>query len=320
MTRGVKIALRAAAAGALLAVVIWIANPRDLARTLAGIDLAVFTAAVGLSILANLASAVRWAHLARLLDLRAPLRRMIVFYARGMTLNALLPGATLSGDVLRSYQLHQLGNPLSAATVSVIFDRASGLWILCLLSLAFALLALGPFGLAPPEFVRARIGTLYFAALALAVVVPLVLIAVSPHLPLPPSGKLHRLLESAFALLHRLRHSPSKLLTQVAVSLLVQLLSSAALMLCGRAIGVDLPYWLAAALAAPIFIMAAVPLSFGGWGTREVAAVAVMGAVGIGAQHAAATAILYGVSATIQAALAAPLFMKSWRHATSTEA
>lgn len=317
MSRTLKLTLRAAAAVILLAIVVWIANPRDLARTLASIDLNVFALGVVLSILSNLASAVRWAHLARLLDLRAPIGRLVVLYARGMTLNALLPGATLSGDVLRSYQLHQLGNPLGAATVSVIFDRASGLWILCLVSLAFGLLALGPFGLAPPQVIHVHANAVYFGLLVLAVIVPLALIVASPHLPLPPRGKLHHLVVSALALLHRLRHQPSQLVAQVFVSLLVQLLSSAALMLCARAVGVVLPYWLAAALAAPIFIMAAVPLSFGGWGTREVAAVAVMGAVGIGAQHAAATSILYGVSATIQAALAAPLFAKSWRRANS---
>ena len=66
------------------------------------------------SIAANLVSAIRWAAIARALGMRAPTGRLILMYARGITTNMLLPGATLSGDLLRSYQLAGLGNPSCA--------------------------------------------------------------------------------------------------------------------------------------------------------------------------------------------------------------
>src|SRR6478752_3180618 len=61
-----------------------------------------------------------------------------------MTMNVLLPGATVSGDVLRAYQLGRLGhNTLLRAGASVLLDRLSGLWILCARSLASLGVALG---------------------------------------------------------------------------------------------------------------------------------------------------------------------------------
>jgi uncharacterized membrane protein YbhN (UPF0104 family) len=310
MTRAVKLSARIAAAVALLALVVWLAHPQHLLRVLAAIDVRVFGLAVILSILANLASAVRWASIARLLGLRAPTPPLVAAYARGVTLNALLPGATLSGDLFRSYQLHQLGNPLPGATLSVMLDRASGLWVLCLMSLGFAATA-WVFGLLASVARVPHLSTVYLGLLAAATAAPLVLLfAAVPWLRAPRWGMWAELYAHAAEIGGHLR-APRTLAKQIVLSLIVQLLSAAALWLCARAIGVSLPYWLVAALAAPIFILAAVPVSLGGWGTREVAAVAVLAAVGINAEQAAATSILYGVCAVAQAALAAPLFLKS---------
>ena len=64
-----------------------------------------FALAVLVSIASNILSAMRWAVIARGLALIAPTARLILMYARAITTNMLLPGATLSGDLLRSVQL-----------------------------------------------------------------------------------------------------------------------------------------------------------------------------------------------------------------------
>jgi uncharacterized membrane protein YbhN (UPF0104 family) len=53
--------------------------------------------------------------------------------------------------------------------------------------------------------------------------------------------------------------------------------------------------------AAPTFILASLPISVGGWGTREAAAVAAFAAVGVPAPAAVAMALLYGLAALVQA-------------------
>jgi glycosyltransferase 2 family protein len=89
----------------------------------------------------------------------------------------------------------------------------------------------------------------------------------------------------------------------------VQVFSAAALWLFGFAAGVELTYAVMFACAAPIFIMGAMPLGWGGFGARELSAVVVLGVLDVAADQATATALLYGISAVLQGVLAAPLFL-----------
>ena len=63
------------------------------------------------------------------------------------------------------------------------------------------------------------------------------------------------------------------------------------------------------AAAAPIFIMAALPIGVAGFGAREAAAVVVLGFVGVPGDQAFTVGLLYGLAAVVQGILAAPLFL-----------
>jgi hypothetical protein len=54
--------------------------------------------------------------------------------------------------------------------------------------------------------------------------------------------------------------------------------------------------------------MASLPIGFAGFGTREVAAVVVLGALGVPSEQATATGLLYGMATVVQGILGAPLF------------
>jgi len=77
----------------------------------------------------------------------------------------------------------------------------------------------------------------------------------------------------------------------------------------GFAAGVQLSYPVMLAAAAPIFIMGAMPLGWGGFGARELSAVVVLGALGVAPEQATVTALLYGISMVLQGVVAAPLFL-----------
>jgi glycosyltransferase 2 family protein len=268
----VKIALRLVAGAALLVLVIWYVDPRTLARSLTGVNPWLFACAVGVAIMSNLFSALRWSFIARRLGLSAPLKGTLLMYARAVTANMMLPGAFVSGDVLRSYQLSRLGNPLATSAWSVFLDRFSGLWILCAMS-ALAAAALGYWG--------------YAAILAGAFVVPLL------PVPLPKN------LGSARPLLVR----------STWYSCVVQLIAAGTLWICAQSIGLSVSYGLMLAAAAPIFIMAALPIGVAGFGAREAAAVAVLGVAGVPGDQAFMVGLLYGLAAVAQGILAAPLFL-----------
>jgi hypothetical protein len=54
--------------------------------------------------------------------------------------------------------------------------------------------------------------------------------------------------------------------------------------------------------------MAAVPIGVAGFGTRELAAVGVLGLLGVAADRAAATGLLVGLCGVLMGLMAAPLF------------
>lgn len=303
---GIRI-LRFIAASCLLAAVIWYANPAKLAKTLSSVELRWFAMAVAAAILASIASALRWAHIARLFSLAAPTLPLIAIYGRGVTINNLLPGATLSGDMLRAYQLHRLGNPLGASTLSVVLDRFSGLWVLCLVSVVAAALWSGTNSLTHDPALAQKL-TLYATLLG-----GLILLPFSPLPRFEPKGqgKLDRLIRSWNNLTQQLALFRANLPKTALQSVAVQFFSTLAFWLGGISVGLDISYWLVLALCAPVFIIAALPVGIGGWGTREFAAVLVFGFAGVSGETAAATAILYGLCAVIQGILYAPLFLLS---------
>ena len=251
-------------------------------------DLYWFALGLACSIVSNLISAARWAAIARGLGLTAPLPPAAASYFRGMTMNVLLPGATVSGDLLRGYELSRGGNPLLRSGLSVLLDRLSGLWVLCAMSLValLAALALGMLVL------DATIGV-YIAGLVVGLALP--------WLPIPHT-KWDATRREALA-------SGGPVFSSIWLSVLVQVFSSAALWLFGYAAGLTLSYPVMFAAAAPIFIMGAMPLGWGGFGARELSAVVVLGVLDVMADQATATALLYGISSVLQGVLAAPLFL-----------
>lgn len=255
---------------------------------LKGVDARWFALGLAASIASNVISAARWAAIARGLALVAPLPHAIASYFRGMTMNVLLPGATVSGDLLRGYELSKQGNPLLRSGLSVLLDRLSGLWVLCAMSLVALLVALA-LGMVS---IDKTIGV-YIAGLALGLALP--------WLPVP------------FERWEKVRRDAlvggGPVLSSIWLSVLVQVFSAAALWLFGFAAGVELTYAVMFACAAPIFIMGAMPLGWGGFGARELSAVVVLGVLDVAADQATATALLYGISALLQGVLAAPLFL-----------
>lgn len=301
MTRGA--ALRLAAAGALLAAVIHVAEPAALIATLRQTDRDWLLLGLVAALLSNVASALRWRALTAWLGAAVSPSFALLAYFRAMALNALLPGAVVGGDLYRALALRQAGLPTLDAGLSVLLDRVSGLWVLLALGVGALPFAASSMALAlslslSPDWIDLSCA----AATVLLLTAPLLLVA------RPIKGG------RAFAALARVqsRLRRPRVLQQYALqmgaSLVVQALSIAALACGGRALGLDLSPAVWATVAAPIFLMAALPVSVGGWGTREAAAAAVLAAFGVPAAQAVAVALIYGVFGLLQAALGGLLF------------
>jgi uncharacterized membrane protein YbhN (UPF0104 family) len=311
------LSLRLLAALALLALAAWLVGLRALLEQVRRVDPVWFALAVLAVAAAQWISAARWISIAGILGLKAPARDLRLAYAQAMAINVVLPGATLGGDTLRSVRLQRLGNPLGESALSVLLDRASGLWILCLLSLCTGLGlvfsghldALHLPGSAARLDVRS-IAWAYLGALSAAVALPFVPLRV-PMASARARGGSSRLL-ARLAELHELTVARGRPLARsLWISLLVQVLSALALWLCQIAAGGAAGYLAVQAIAAPVFIAGVVPLSYGGFGARELMALLAFPLVGVDPQTAVTAGALYGVSAVLLGLAAAPLLATS---------
>lgn len=297
------LALRLAISFILLGAIVWAVDGAGLWSRLASADFSWFLLAVAFGILANIVSAWRWLIISRHLGLSATAVHLLPAYGRGVTLNTILPGATLGGDAYRAVALQKLGNPMLQAAASVALDRLSGLWALFVIS-GFAWLALLPLqaetGIEPVSV------HLHLIGITLAVASPFLARALANRLTLDPHALPSRLLSLA---------AETACLAQVtfASSAFVQIATIAALWSALHAITPEVPVLYLTAIAAPVFLATALPVSVGGYGTREAAMAAYYALAGLPADIAVAGALLHGLAVTLQGALWAPLFLLDHR-------
>ena len=299
--------LRIALAPVLLLGVLWFVDLQDVLRQLRQAHPGWLAAALACSVASNLASAWRWRSLVHWLGHGLAAARAFRLYFQAMALGALLPGAVVGGDVFRAVALRRGGMDTLAAGLSVLLDRLSGLWMLWVLAALAAAwawqggaqAALLAWGLPQPgAVVPVAVAALLLAAPAAA----LWLVRRRPG-----QGRLARLAQRPGA--------AAEFGRQLQQSALVQLLSVGALACGGRALGLELPYGVYAIVAAPTFLMAALPVSFGGWGTREAAAALSLAPFGVAAPVAVAVSLLYGLVALPQALAGLGLLLAQRRQA-----
>ena len=301
MSRAHKAALRALIGLGLLAALLVLAKPQALWATLRGADWRWLALGLGSAIASNVLSAWRWRLLVLFLGGKVRFRDALRWYFQAIGLNSLLPGAVVGGDVYRALMLRRAGQAPAAAGWSVVLDRVSGLWMLC---------AIGGLGAAACAEVLAP-----WLRLPVTIFAPLLLAGTALWLALP--WALPALLGQrprAGGWLAPLRLAAARpdfrrqLGWQAAASVAVQLLSATALAAGALALGVQQPLAVWAWAIAPVFLMAALPLSVGGWGTREAAAVAALAPFGVAAPAAVGVAVVYGLYGLAQGALGALAF------------
>ena len=299
MKRPHKALLRGLLGLALLGAVLALADPARVLAKLRQAHPGWLLAGLAAAVASNVVSALRWRALARWLGADLHVGDACRWYFQAIGLNALLPGAVVGGDVYRAVVLRRAGQDTLASSWSVVLDRVSGLWMLC---------AIGGLGAAACADVLApwlRLPAGVFIALMLAGTALWLL------LPWALPALLRRWCPGWLAPLRTAALRPdfgAQLGWQVLASVAVQILSAAALAGGGLALGVQLSPAAWAFAIAPVFLMAALPVSVGGWGTREAAAVAALAPFGVAAPAAVGVGVIYGVYGLAQGALGALAF------------
>lgn len=256
--------------------------------SLTAIDRTTVAGAIGLLLLQPVLIGVRWWLLLRQYDSRSTFPSLAGVSWFSVFANQFLP-AGLGGDAVRIYYARRLGNRLGAATASVLMDR-----ILALVALVLLVVGLAP---SLPTTIDRR---LVFALGGLCAVCVVLIIGAylmvrrSWHLTLQ-SPLIQRLMTLTHYVLRTLSY-PLQTLLALSVSITVHLLSFAAFILIARSIGIAVATAPMVAVTALLTFIQIIPISIGGWGVREVAAVSLLGLLGVEPGSALLASLLLGFS------------------------
>lgn len=240
--------------------------------------LELWLAAVGLFLLAQVASAVRWRLLAEPLGFHRPLRQFLGFYFVGMFFNLLLP-TSVGGDVVRAWYLDGGSGRKLPAFLSVFVDRFSGLVIL--LGLACIADLLCPVTL--PSWIGLSVwGTAACALLGLLCLPRLSRCAERKHLHRgAPRIGLRALTLSVSDSLALLFGRRRLLLSTTGLSLLVQGVNVMLFWLIALAIDAPVPASYCGIVVPMVTLLTLLPVSLNGMGVREGGMVLFLAPLGI---------------------------------------
>ncbi|MBX6327003.1 MAG: flippase-like domain-containing protein [Pseudolabrys sp.] len=116
------------------------------------------------------------------------------------------------------------------------------------------------------------------------------------------------------------RRFAARFLRSFALSVLVQIPMMAAYVVMVHALAPTEPIVAIAAASTIVMFAASVPVSFAGWGMRELSAVVALSAVGIGAGKAFLAAAVVGTGSLLAMALLAAISLRAWTRARLAEA
>ncbi len=245
----------------------------------------------------------RWWTLLRANAFAVPFGRVFVLTYMGLFFNQFLPGA-VGGDLARMYLTARDEQRKAAAATTVLLDRVVGLATMIVVA------ALAVIPLAGDERLRVPVITVLslFGAMALgwaAYVSPLGR-AVKRRLPFQP------VVVEIDGVLRDATTRPRLMAATCAQSFVGQ--AAAVLIAYGfaHALGLRVPLAAFFLFEVIIFILAAVPVSVGGWGVQEVAYAQLFATVGVPANEAVALSILLRLAVLAVSLPAGALFALGW--------
>lgn len=257
-------------------------------KIISGIDAASAIVAIGVFWIAQVISSLRCVYIADQLGGELKLSTSVRAHFVGLWFNQVLP-TSLGGDLFKVAILRQsLG--IGVALRSVLLDRFSGLFILMLaIVITLPLYA---------HIFHADQGSFLFGltVLSISFLVATVLLAwvttlVRGNLYLTPLlSKLLGIISDIW-----LFRKDRSLWRQLWTSTIVHLNGIAAYALLGSALGFNVDLLTYVLIVPLIFLVALLPISFAGWGVRELGAIWLLGLAGVSQEKALVLSVTYGL-------------------------
>ncbi len=241
-----------------------------------------------------LLATIRWQIVLRALAETLALPTAIAMILIGNFFNQILP-SNVGGDAVRIWRLHQRGSHLGRSVGSVMLDR-----IVAIIALALLVLATVPLA---TRIIRDDVILTFFGIFIVAVFGGLAMLLwldraiyfVHRILPDRVTAAISALARDARTVLLK----PSHTVRVILLALINHLLVIFMLMALAHGIGVEARFGDFLVLIPPVLAASVLPISFAGWGVREGAMIAMLGAVGIGANEALSLSVAMGLVAMV---------------------
>lgn len=257
--------------GVLAWLLFYATDPDENLRVAKEIEPSDLSMALALGGLSFVAVAFRLKILVAVLGHRVSLSRMFVYTLVGHFYNSALPGGAVGGDAVKALYLSRVTHSKSEAFAAVFVDRLCGLFTLSLI----ALVMLVPM-LDNPDMLQAGFVIFGFSGTAALVFLGMTSRRIRRALPeglvakLPFRTKLGKFDEA----MQLFRGHKKGLATAMAISILPQAGWIGMHVAIGQGIGIAEIEWYDYSVLIPVAAMvAALPVSFGGWGVGEAATV-----------------------------------------------
>ena len=199
--------------------------------------------------------------------------------------NMLLP-FSLGGDIGRVLLGRRSNIDLATGTTVAVFDRVVGLTALALLTLLTLTLV--------PSMLASR--GIWMAALLVPGCAVLAALGLAAAVALAKRWEIARRVTDFAGRFLALVHRPFLLAIMTLQSLAGHLLAIVLAYVIASGLGLPLTLAQALLLMPPVLLATALPLSIGGWGVREAAAVPILGLAGVAPAGALAISLLFGVT------------------------
>jgi uncharacterized protein (TIRG00374 family) len=258
--------------------------------------------AVGLGILIvqTAVAAVRWHSILRSLRLPMPIGAVVrIFYVMAF-LNSFLP-AGLGGDTLRVWLLRRNPHGIATAVNSVLIDR-----LVVVLALLLAAAAVQP-------LLWQQTGNLFLLVVVVGSALSMIAaicaaMFIVPGIHWPIFGRLMPMLHAVSRDLRLVFLDITGLSTTMVSAFASNLLLVGAAFALAYGSGVDVGFLTWLVVMPVVLLVAALPISVGGWGTREIAMVYMLGLFAVPPDLAAAVSIQLGLCTTIASLVGAPIW------------
>ncbi len=282
--------LKFAVSGLLIVVVFRNIDLDSLAERFAGQSRFWLIAAAAVTIAQMLLAGLRWDQVIKGLGARVPIAAVVRVTYIGTFFNSWLLG-NIGGDVARAVLAPDGGIGRTKIAYSVLFDRVTTLGGLGFVMLPVIALNIGPLARSIPVFASLAVAVLPFIGLA---AIGLIAPAIGGH----ATAVMQRMRELGLTW-RLLCQARGRLGAALGIAALSQIAIPAVAYSLALAQHLDVSFFDFLILIPPVVLLAALPISIGGWGVRENAMIIALAPIGV----AAGSALLIAVQLALLASL-----------------